>query len=226
MRRFAVLLLSSFLLAMAGCGPAVRFAPEDGVHVVQRGETLYSIATSYDLDWKEVARRNGIRSPYTLYVGQRLRITGQGASAAPVSSGPADESDAPTGPPVGSINWAWPTEGRVVSTFLNGHATRKGIDIAGTMGQPVRAAAAGEVVYSGSGLAGYGKLIILKHDARFLSAYAYNQDLLVSEGQRVQSGEVIAHMGQSEVGKPRLHFEIRLDGNPIDPLRQLPRTAR
>ena len=202
MRRFAVLLLSSFLLAMAGCGPAVRFAPEDGVHVVQRGETLYSIATSYDLDWKEVARRNGIRSPYTLYVGQRLRITGQGASAAPVSSGPADESDAPTGPPVGSINWAWPTEGRVVSTFLNGHATRKGIDIAGTMGQPVRAAAAGEVVYSGSGLAGYGKLIILKHDARFLSAYAITKIYWLVRGNACSLERLLPTWGSRRLASP------------------------
>ncbi|MFZ5466233.1 MAG: peptidoglycan DD-metalloendopeptidase family protein, partial [Pseudomonadota bacterium] len=129
-------------------------------------------------------------------------------------------------PPVGKIAWAWPTEGRVVSSFLAGHATRKGIDIAGELGQPVRAAASGEVVYSGSGLAGYGRLIILKHDERFLSAYAYNQALLVSEGETVQSGQIIARMGQAEAGKPMLHFEIRLDGNPIDPLRQLPQASR
>lgn len=232
MRRVACIALLGAFLALAGCGPAVRFAPDDGVHVVQRGETLYSIATAYDMDWKDVARRNGIRAPYTIHVGQRLRIV----AGAPQTSAPApssrprsddnDRDDAPSGAPVGNIAWIWPADGRVVSTFRNGEVTRKGIDIAGELGQPVRASAPGEVVYSGSGLAGYGKLIILKHDARFLSAYAYNQDLLVSEGQRVQSGQVIARMGQAEVGKPLLHFEIRLDGTPIDPMRQLPRNPR
>lgn len=228
----ARLIVIGLLLVLSGCsGPAVRLAPEDGVHVVRRGETLYSIAMSYDMDWREVAARNGIPPPYTIYVGQRLFLTGK-AVPQERASGPAPQATAKarkkaaSPPPVGKIAWTWPTEGRVVSTFVQGHATRKGIDIAGELGQPVRAAADGEVVYSGSGLAGYGKLIILKHDERFLSAYAYNQALLVSEGQAVQSGQVIARMGQAEVGKPMLHFEIRLDGNPIDPLRQLPQASR
>lgn len=229
----ARLLVVGLLLVLSGCsGPAVRFAPEDGVHVVRRGETLYSIATAHDMDWREVASRNGIRPPYTLHVGQRLLLAGKtvtqdGAVAdpAPKATAKARKEAAPL-PPVGKIAWAWPTEGRVVSSFLAGHATRKGIDIAGELGQPVRAAASGEVVYSGSGLAGYGRLIILKHDERFLSAYAYNQALLVSEGETVQSGQIIARMGQAEAGKPMLHFEIRLDGNPIDPLRQLPQASR
>jgi lipoprotein NlpD len=221
-------LVAGLLLLLSGCsGPAVRFDAEDGVHVVRQGETLYSIATAYDMDWREVARRNGIRPPYTIQVGQRLVLTGKATPEAAVpepamkATAKARKETTPL-PPVGKIAWIWPTEGRVVSTFLAGHPTRKGIDIAGNLGQPIRAAAAGEVVYSGSGLTGYGKLIILKHDERFLSAYAYNQDLLVSEGESVQSGQVIGRMGQAEAGKPMLHFEIRLDGNPIDPLRQLP----
>lgn len=219
---------------LSGCsGPAVRFAGENGVHVVKRGETLYSIAMAYDLDWRELANRNGLRPPYTLYVGQRLllgdaRPAAQDAASAEANKQAAAKTrkTAPLLPPIGKIPWQWPTEGRVVSTFQAGHPTRKGIDIAGELGQPVRAAASGEVVYSGSGLVGYGKLIILKHDERFLSAYAYNQALLVSEGETVQSGQIIARMGQAEVGKPMLHFEIRLDGNPIDPLRQLPQASR
>ncbi|MEF3193904.1 MAG: peptidoglycan DD-metalloendopeptidase family protein [Halothiobacillaceae bacterium] len=252
----AHLIVIGLLLVLSGCsGPAVRLAPEDGVHVVRRGETLYSIAMSYDMDWRTLAARNGIPPPYTIYVGQRLFLTGKtvpqdgasltgktvpqdGASLtgktvpqerasgpAPQATAKARKKAAPP-PPVGKIAWTWPTEGRVVSTFVQGHATRKGIDIAGELGQPVRAAADGEVVYSGSGLAGYGKLIILKHNERFLSAYGYNQALLVSEGQAVQAGQVIARMGQAEVGKPMLHFEIRLDGHPIDPLRQLPQASR
>ncbi|MEW5972810.1 MAG: peptidoglycan DD-metalloendopeptidase family protein [Pseudomonadota bacterium] len=229
----ARLLVVGLLLVLSGCsGPAVRFAPEDGVHVVRRGETLYSIATAHDMDWREVASRNGIRPPYTLHVGQRLFLTGKtvtqdGAVADPAPKATAKSRKGPAPlPPVGKIAWTWPAEGRVVTTFVQGHATRKGIDIAGELGQPVRAAASGEVVYSGSGLAGYGRLIILKHDERFLSAYAYNQALLVSEGETVQSGQIIARMGQAEAGKPMLHFEIRLDGNPIDPLRQLPQASR
>lgn len=230
----ARLFVAGLLLVLSACsGPAVRFAPEDGVHVVRRGETLYSIATAHDMDWRELARRNGIRPPYTLHVGQRLVLAGKTATQdgavadpAPKASAKNSRRQAAPPPPVGKIAWIWPTEGRVVTTFVQGHATRKGIDIAGELGQPVRAAASGEVVYSGSGLAGYGKLIILKHDERFLSAYAYNQKLLVSEGQAVQSGQIIARMGQAEAGKPMLHFEIRLDGNPIDPLRQLPPVRR
>lgn len=245
MRRTARLLVVGLLLALSGCsGPAVRFVPEDGVHVVRRGETLYSIATAYDLDWREVARRNGIRSPYTIQVGQRLQLRGgapvAGRTSRPVASSAPKASvkaypkpsakasvqpakwSKPAAPPQ-VITWTWPTQGRVASTFLAGHATRKGIDISGKSGQPIRAAAAGEVVYSGSGLSGYGKLIIIKHTSRFLSAYAYNQVLLVSEGEPVQSGQIIARMGQAEANKPMLHFEIRLDGNPVDPLRHLPR---
>lgn len=228
-----ILLVVGLLFVLFGCsGPAVRFTPENGVHVVRQGETLYSIAMAYDMDWREVARRNGIRPPYTIHVGQRLFLTGktvtQGvavAAPAPKAATKSRKRPAPQLPP-GKIAWTWPTKGRVVTTFVQGHATRKGIDIAGEFGQPVRAAARGEVVYSGSGLAGYGKLIILKHDERFLSAYAYNKNLLVSEGERVHAGQTIAHMGQAEAGKPMLHFEIRLYGNPIDPLRQLPQASR
>ncbi|HET20078.1 MAG TPA: LysM peptidoglycan-binding domain-containing protein [Chromatiales bacterium] len=238
MRPATRLLVVGFLLALSGCsGPAVRFVPENGMHVVRPGETLYSIARAYDLDWRQVATRNGIRSPYTIQVGQRLRLTGAPSKAARTAAASPPPSVVQTAPrkvvpkaarmaspahPPRVIAWAWPTRGRVVSRFLDGHATRKGIDIAGTVGQPVRAAAAGEVVYSGSGLSGYGKLVIVKHDARFLTAYAYNKDLLVREGEPVQSGQVIARMGMAEADKPMLHFEIRLDGNPVDPLRFLP----
>ncbi len=231
----ARLFIPALALLLSACsGPAVRFIPADGEHVVQRGETLYSIAMSYDMDWRELARRNGIRPPYTIYAGQRLRLVGEplpeARSAAAPKAKPASKAQAKApprpAPKPGSIAWAWPTEGRVVSTFVAGHPTRKGIDIAGRLGQPIHAAAAGEVVYSGSGLPGYGKLIILKHDERFLSAYAYNQTLLVSEGQKVAREQIIAHMGQAEAGKPMLHFEIRLDGRPVDPLQHLPQGSR
>ncbi len=215
-------LIVSLVLLLGGCsGSSIRDFPEAGVHVVQRGDTLYSIATSYGLDWKALAQHNRLAPPYTLHVGQRLRLGGEAVGRVATTRDAPGESPSSVSP--SAIGWRWPTEGRVVNTFRSGHAIRKGIDIAGAIGQPVHAAAAGEVAYSGSGLPGYGKLIILKHDARYLSAYAYNHELLVSEGQRVQSGQVIARMGQAEVGKPMLHFEIRLDGDPVDPLRYLPR---
>lgn len=221
-RIFAVI----FVLGLAACSSTpTRDLPANGVHVVQKGEFISQIARDYDLDWEELAKINGIKPPYNLRIGQRLRLTSSATSPQAASSTRTknDNVNEPTGAPIGNIPWQWPTEGQVVSTFKAKDATHKGIDIEGEQGQPVLAAAAGEVAYSGAGLAGYGKLIIVRHDARFLSAYAYNEKLLVSEGQKVTAGQAIAHMGLEQVGKPRLHFEIRLDGQPIDPLRQLPR---
>ncbi len=122
----------------------------------------------------------------------------------------------------GSIGWRWPTNGTVRNSF-GPDAGRKGLDIAGTLGQPVLAAAAGKVVYSGNGLIGYGNLVIIKHDDRYLSAYGHNRRLLVKEGNEVKQGEQIAEMGDSGKEGVVLHFEIRHDGKPVDPLRYLPR---
>jgi lipoprotein NlpD len=116
--------------------------------------------------------------------------------------------------------WRWPTRGEVVGRF--GAAGGKGIDISGRAGQEIVASAPGRVVYSGSGLRGYGKLIIIKHNNRYLSAYAHNQKLHVKEGDTVQSGQRIADMGQSDAKRIMLHFEIRRDGKPVDPLKHLP----
>jgi lipoprotein NlpD len=225
--KLAPFIIASFLL-LAGCSSTpTRDPPANGVHVVQKGEFISQIAQDYGLEWEDLAKINGLKPPYALRIGQRLRLTPGTVNASSASNRGDDRaSDADPGEPIGTIPWIWPTEGRVVSTFKAKDATRKGIDIAGVAGQKVLAAADGEVVYSGAGLAGYGKLIIIKHDARFLSAYAYNEKLLVSEGQKVKSGQVIAHMGLESVDKPRLHFEIRLDGQPIDPLRQLPRQRK
>lgn len=119
--------------------------------------------------------------------------------------------------------WLWPAEGRLLSTFRAGDPARNGIEIAGKEGQAVRASAAGEVVYSGAGLIGYGELIIIKHSDRMLSAYAHNRKRLVAEGQAVSSGEKIGEMGRDDRNRAMLHFEIRRDGNPQDPLRFLPK---
>jgi lipoprotein NlpD len=110
----------------------------------------------------------------------------------------------------------------VIRTFSPYGDGKKGIDIAGTPGQPIYAASGGEVVYSGGGLVGYGELIIIKHDANFLSAYAHNQKLLVQEGEQVSTGQTIAELGSTSASRPMLHFEIRRDGQPVDPLEYLP----
>jgi lipoprotein NlpD len=125
----------------------------------------------------------------------------------------------------GGIEWLWPTQGRVLSGF-NEASSSKGLDIAGKAGQPIYAAAAGKVVYSGSGLRGYGKLVIVKHNTSYLSAYAHNQQILVKEGQRVTRGQKIALMGDSDADQVKLHFEIRLMGKPVDPLKYLPEVQK
>ncbi len=121
----------------------------------------------------------------------------------------------------GGMNWAWPAAGKVIAGFKEG-GSAKGLDIAGKSGQPVYAAAAGKVVYSGSGLRGYGKLVIIKHNKTYLSAYAHNSQILVKEGQTVAKGQKIAEMGNSDADQVKLHFEIRRLGKPVDPMKYLP----
>lgn len=119
--------------------------------------------------------------------------------------------------------WRWPAKGPVLSSFQSNSGLNKGIDLGGKLGEPVLAAASGEVVYSGSGLRGYGKLLIVKHNETFLSAYAHNNSLRVKEGEFVKAGQIIADMGSSGTDRIKLHFEIRRDGTPVDPLKFLPR---
>ena len=121
----------------------------------------------------------------------------------------------------GNIDWAWPAAGKVISGFSE-TANLKGIDIAGKSGQPVLASGPGKVVYAGNGLRGYGKLIIIKHNNTFLSAYAHNREILVKEGQQVTRGQKIAEMGDSDADQVKLHFEIRRLGKPVDPAKFLP----
>lgn len=125
-----------------------------------------------------------------------------------------------TGPIASDTAWLWPAGGQVIETF--DEATNKGVDIAGKPGDPVIASAGGKVVYSGSGLRGYGKLVIIKHDANYLTAYAHNQNLLVKEGDSVTKGQKIAELGSSDADRPKVHFEIRKQGRPVDPLKYLP----
>ena len=152
------------------------------------------------------------------------------AMAAPAPApATATKSDAPAAPRTGSndgddeekLDWVWPAKGKVVTNFSE-TANLKGIDIAGAAGQPVLASAGGTVVYAGTGLRGYGKLIIVKHNQTYLSAYAHNRDILVKEGEKVTKGQKIAEMGNTDASEVKLHFEIRRKGKPMDPARYLP----
>jgi lipoprotein NlpD len=124
---------------------------------------------------------------------------------------------------VSAGGWRWPTQGQLIGRFAAEDPKRQGIGIAGTAGQPVVAAADGVVVYSGAGLVGYGELIIVKHSDEWLSAYAHNRRRLVAEGAAVKAGEQIAELGRSGTSRDMLHFEIRRNGKPVDPLTILPR---
>jgi lipoprotein NlpD len=142
-------------------------------------------------------------------------------SATPIVGAPAAPS--PPSMPTGAMSWRWPVQGQVIGRYVAGDQTRQGIDIAGKGGQEVQAAADGVVVYSGAGLVGYGELIIVKHSDEWLSAYAHNERRLVAEGTRVSAGQVIARMGHTGAPRDMLHFEIRRNGKPVDPLGLLPR---
>lgn len=204
-------------------------------HIVQRGDSLYSVSWSYGYNYKDVARWNGLQSPYELTPGQRIRFApvagvkstapakpAVAAPAAPVVRVPPRATAPAQAKNTGAMTWQWPADGNIIGRFDADDPLKKGINIGGKLGQPVRAAGAGKVVYSGSGLIGYGKLIILKHNETLLSAYAHNKDLLVTEGEVVEMGKQIAAMGSSGANVVMLHFEIRRDGVPVDPIEYLP----
>ncbi|MCF6262802.1 MAG: peptidoglycan DD-metalloendopeptidase family protein [Xanthomonadales bacterium] len=142
------------------------------------------------------------------------------STAKPAPAKPANSSVASGR---GKVHWQWPTNGTVIESYLAGDPTRSGLDIAGKEGQAIRAAARGSVVYSGNGLLGYGELIIIKHNDRFLSAYAHNRVRLVAEGESIRAGQKIAEMGRGDNGRIKLHFEIRANGKPVNPRQYLPR---
>ena len=183
-----------------------------------------------------------VKEPYSEQALRDVqRAAGAVASVAPAPSGPPEIAAEIAAPPVAPapepkvapksanvapddgdrLDWGWPAKGRIVAGFSEA-TSLKGIDIAGSAGQPVTASAGGKVVYAGSGLRGYGKLIIIKHNDAYLSAYAHNRDILVKEGQQVVKGQKIAEMGNTDADQVKLHFEIRRQGKPVDPLRYLP----
>jgi lipoprotein NlpD len=296
-RIFALLLITTVL---AGCASSGQRAPvyeraeaeknaamakksqrekdwRPEVYVVQKGDTLYSIAFNYGFDYHELAELNGIQDPRVISIGQEIRLFPGRAKtiipSTPVEAKPVEillkeqpklvkyayseaamaqidkvqEQTRPAATTVAKVEsipkpgsqpdtatedsaddgeeaaleWGLPAQGKLIGQFSES-ANRKGIDIAGKLGQPVMASAPGKVVYSGSGLRGYGKLIIIKHNKTYLSAYAHNDKVLVKEGQSVTRGQKIAEMGNTDASEVQLHFEVRRFGKPVDPAKYLP----
>ncbi|MDP1635035.1 MAG: peptidoglycan DD-metalloendopeptidase family protein [Gallionellaceae bacterium] len=247
------------------------------IHVVQKGDTLYSIAFVNGVDYRDMAEWNRLDDPAAIKIGQRLEIrvpvavakdksapmpvmvsrvedttevksypkvgklayTAQALARAealqkgPAKSQPVRSASATPPAPVkyplpsprseddSPLQWGLPTQGSLIAGFSESD-NRKGVDIAGSRGQPILASEGGKVVYSGSGLRGYGKLVIIKHNATYLSAYAHNDRILVKEGQTIARGHKIAEMGSSDADRVKLHFEIRKMGKPVDPAKYLP----
>ena len=257
--------ISLLIVGLVACGGSPPAPVEDRnpygaggskSYTVQRGDTLYSIAFRYGLDYRKVAAANRIPAPYTIYPGQRLALkeaplpvatpvppTRSGSSSATARSGsgagtvavkpPAPKQKSVTKPSSSSVkksttysgsavsSWRWPTPGPVIRGYSS--TVHKGIDIGGKRGDPVNAVAAGKVVYAGTGIVGFGELLIVKHNEVFLSAYGHNDRLLVAEGDTVKAGQRIAEKGSSGTDRVKLHFEIRKEGKPVDPQRLLPR---
>jgi len=239
-------------------------------YIVQKGDTLFSIAFNYGFDYHDLAAMNGIKDPSLISIGQVIRLfpnrTGTAVAASTVkpidilvkdqprvakypysasamaridlvqeqpspaasmvAKVPQSESATESGSrgdvsEVPVLEWSLPATGKLIGQFSESDR-RKGIDIAGKLGQPIMASASGKVVYSGSGLRGYGKLIIIKHNSTYLSAYAHNEKILVKEGQKVTRGQKIALMGNTDASQVELHFEVRRFGKPVDPAKYLP----
>ncbi len=219
----------SLIAVLAACGSA-PVGP--GFYRVERGDTLSKIAHSNRQSVQSIVRWNNLSNPNAIEVGQVLRVappagavtattsarsrSGTAASAAAPSGSAADAPSAPAS----SISLVWPAAGTVIRGFDGKNS--KGIDISDSAGTPIIAAAAGTVVYAGNGLRGYGNLLIIKHNADYLTAYAHNRALFVKEGEAVKQGQKIAEMGDSDNDRVMLHFELRYDGRSIDPSRSLP----
>lgn len=227
-------LLLICLLLLGGCAGALQWTPQqDGAaleaapaaYVVKQGDTLFSIAWRYGLDYHDVAVWNHLGRDYLIHPGDKLVLTAPAASLHVASAPPAvtRRADASALPSAGALQWSWPVSGQVVRLFHAGSTLAKGIDITAAQGTDILAAGNGRVVYAGSGIIGYGKLIIIKNSESFLSAYADNDEILVKEGDSVRMGDRIATMGLGRDGRPLLHFEIRYAGKPVDPLSYLPR---
>lgn len=223
-RLFLVAALTGWLvIGLAGCSSLLRWEPD--THTVREGETLYSIAFRYGLNQRDLAAWNGLGDGRLIYPGQKLRLTrpaGGTVAARPAGQRSSGKAASRSPPHTPVSDWRWPVDGPVIEGYAQSPRTQSGIQIGGRRGQAIRAASAGQVVYAGSGLKTYGQLVIIKHNASYLSAYGHNAELLVREGERVGRGQQIAKMGEGPGRKALLHFEIRRDGRPVNPQAFLP----
>jgi len=253
LRSFSILIALCFLFACSSHRVAdvdersIRSNVKGKVHTVSAGETLFSIAWRYGLDYEKLAKYNAIKPPYTIYPAQKIRVDMRSGNTQSIVSGNVKSATAndqhkresngyrsekgskalskasSAAVSHSAVKWQWPASGKLIALFQGDSGLNKGIDLSGKLGEPVVAAASGRVVYAGSGLSGYGKLLIIKHNDTFLSAYAHNDEISVKEGDSVKAGQRIADMGSSGTDRVKLHFEIRSEGSPVDPLKFLPK---
>jgi len=225
--------------------PASKPAPAtaaEGTYVVKKGDTLYSIALENGADYRDVAAWNSLNDPTKISVGQVLRVVPPEESrvqvgraklpergeARPLDLPPPASTKTPPPQPAkpeskpepSAGDFIWPARGKVIAGFAE--PRRKGIDIDGKLGDPVVAAASGRVTYTGTGIPGLGKLVVIKHDNGFITVYAHNKDILVKEQQAVKRGQKIAEVGNTDADRPKLHFQIRKGSAAVDPMRYLP----
>ncbi len=213
---------------------------DSGVYIVKAGDCARSVARDHGMTLEQLVAKNHLAKPYNIYVGQKLNVlssknsnivsknqnvpvagkTDNNASQKPVEAKTVVVSGKTR--KVAGIVWQWPAKGQIVKRFSSSEHANNGIDIAGTRGRQVVAAAAGQVVYAGNALRGYGNLIIVNHENEYLSAYAHNESLLVKEGQTVKRGQVIAKMGSTDSDRVKLHFEVRHQGVSVNPEKYLP----
>lgn len=242
MTQFKSLSLSACVavaVVLTGCTSSTRApvsdlsssVPTASTYVVKSGDTLNKISRATGVSESTIARINKISNPNRLIVGQTLRLS-DSQSPPPVArtnntSSPSQATSTPVNAETttsrasdaGLVSWGWPAKGKIIQGFT---PTTKGIDIAGSSGDPIEAAANGKVIFAGDGPRGLGNLVIVEHSDGFITAYAHNKTLLVKEGQVVKRGAKIAEMGQSDTTSVRLHFEVRRRGTPVDPLQYLP----
>lgn len=223
------------VLALTGCAGSGPFSPvtdlneksSSATYTVRPGDTLNSISRQTGVSVDQLRALNGISNPSLIRVGQRLRL-GEGASTS-MAGGDSSVTVTPIGAPqttsvtraadAGKLDLIWPVKGEIIQRFT---PETKGIDVAGNVGDPVVAAAAGKVVYAGNGVRGLGNLVIIDHGGGFITAYAHNERLLAKNNDTVSKGAEIAKLGQSDTTSPRLHFEVRRNGTPVNPLSYLP----
>ncbi|HEY3983307.1 amidase activator ActS [Cedecea sp.] len=233
----ALIIMMSLLLTACSSSKSTKSTRNEGtfsgaVYTVKRGDTLSKISRMSGSSVGELARLNGISAPYTLQVGQRIRVKGSASASRPKNTATAKSTSAPSRsqntaiakaapPPVGARCWLWPTKGNIVEPFSSSDGGNKGIDISGSRGQPIYASAAGTVVYVGNQLRGYGNLIMIKHSEEYITAYAHNDTMLVNTGEKVRAGQKISTMGNTGADSVRLHFQIRYRATAIDPQRYL-----